>query len=603
MQLQRIEFPTEHEKNRKNMYLRGQDGEVAVRDGTILSFFKQGKVTFDTYFNALSIEKWLRYTRLESLWFAFHAKGCLSVRVWNAYIGNQNTVEMSVLAEEQVKSAQTDKIRIEIPISSGLKGIIFVEAEALEAGSIFSDASYGTDTVPKNHVSLLLNICTYKREKYLKHNLEVLSGELVDNPESLLYRNLDVFVVDNGKTIPENANPDWLTVFPNKNAGGTAGFTRGMIEALRSSKPYTHILLMDDDVEIKTSALEKNYAFLSLMKEQYAGSMIGGAMLRNDYSFIQKEAGGSYAGGKVESLHGGIDLREAKEVIANEIREHYDYNAWWYCCIPIETIKKNGLPLPLFIHEDDVEYGLRCKEELILLNGICVWHDTFEHKRPSVNEYYDVRNSLIVNSLYCKEFSKRQALKMVYRRMLTNLFRYRYKDIVLVIRALKDFLRGPKWLMEQDAEELHQELMASGYKYSEPYAEQLPHKDAVRLEDILAGKTNAGRIDKKKILTLNGWLLPALGSKKPLPLAAGESPHAYFRRRAVWIYDPDTEKGFYTGKELGRLPGTVIQMISCCVLVQHGFTAAKEAYGKHLKDMCSEAFWIQYLKLKEKTDE
>lgn len=116
--------------------------------------------------------------------------------------------------------------------------------------------------------------------------------------------------------------------------------------------------------------------------------------------FVQQESGGSYQNGKIRSLHRGLDLREAENIWCNEKDERADYNAWWYCCIPISVIREKGFPLPVFLHCDDVEYGLRSGREPIRMNGICVWHDAFEQKRPSVNEYYDVRNALIVNGLY-----------------------------------------------------------------------------------------------------------------------------------------------------------------------------------------------------------
>ena len=34
------------------------------------------------------------------------------------------------------------------------------------------------------------------------------------------------------------------------------------------------------------------------------------------------------------------------------------YGAWWFCCIPVTAIRRHGLPLPLFIRCDDVEYGM-----------------------------------------------------------------------------------------------------------------------------------------------------------------------------------------------------------------------------------------------------
>ena len=45
---------------------------------------------------------------------------------------------------------------------------------------------------------------------------------------------------------------------------------------------------------------------------------------------------------------------------------------------------------------------------------------------------------------------------------------YRYKNVDLYIQGIEDFLKGPGWLMEQDGEMLHQQVMASGYRAEEP---------------------------------------------------------------------------------------------------------------------------------------
>ncbi len=65
----------------------------------------------------------------------------------------------------------------------------------------------------------------------------------------------------------KNAANHGLKICPNKNAGGAAGFARGMLETMREGHA-THVLLMDDDVEVKPSALEKTYTLLSLLKKK-----------------------------------------------------------------------------------------------------------------------------------------------------------------------------------------------------------------------------------------------------------------------------------------------------------------------------------------------
>lgn len=76
------------------------------------------------------------------------------------------------------------------------------------------------------------------------------------------------------------------------------------------------------------------------------------------------------------------------------------YAGWWFCCIPMKMIKQNGLPLPLFIRGDDVEFSLRNHAKFITMNGICIWHMGFTYKFNASMELYQVhRNSLILQAV------------------------------------------------------------------------------------------------------------------------------------------------------------------------------------------------------------
>lgn len=46
--------------------------------------------------------------------------------------------------------------------------------------------------------------------------------------------------------------------------------------------------------------------------------------------------------------------------------------------MPMNLIDSKNLPIPFFIRGDDMEYCLRNMKDLILMNGVCVWHETFE---------------------------------------------------------------------------------------------------------------------------------------------------------------------------------------------------------------------------------
>ena len=100
-------------------------------------------------------------------------------------------------------------------------------------------------------------------------------------------------------------------------------------------------------------------------------------MLRTDLQWFQTESGGTWNGGRLVSHKQGLDLRNLDACLYNEVEEKYEFNAWWYCTMPLNIINKKNLPMPIFIRGDDVEFGLRNMKHLILMNGICVWHEPF----------------------------------------------------------------------------------------------------------------------------------------------------------------------------------------------------------------------------------
>ena len=169
----------------------------------------------------------------------------------------------------------------------------------------------------------------------------------------------------------------------------------------------THVLLMDDDVLVLPESIRRTYNLLRLIKPEYKDYFISGAMLYYENpSFQHEDIGTVDVNGydcRFKALKGIFNHQELTDNLENERFYPYSknsYAAWWYCCMPINTIKKNGLPLPIFIRVDDMEYALRCKARMITMNGICVWHMGF------VTKYNGVFEIAISNCAICQLLSR-----------------------------------------------------------------------------------------------------------------------------------------------------------------------------------------------------
>ena len=384
MKLQNILMPQPNLCTEKEMYFRLNKKVHLVELHQVLLFEKYGVASFDTYFNGFSIEKWKKYTHADNIFVTLFLQGVFEIRLMQ-----KNKVHNSLSEKElsiQIHKSE-DLKSLTLPfISFEESGMYFIRLEALRGESQFYGGFFSCE-LPEDKLSpvnLAINICTFRREKFVERNLTLIQRNVLNSFGNELAQRLQVFISDNGKSLDvKKFSSEKVHIVPNKNVGGSGGFTRGLLEILQSNYKATHVLFMDDDIVIEPEALYRTYSFLRCLKEEYQDVFIGGAMLRLDQPTIQVEAGAAWFEGNLNSRKSGLDLKEAEACLYNEVEEYYDYHAWWYCCIPMTVVSKNNLPLPIFIRGDDVEYGLRNMRHLVLLNGICVWHEPFENKYSS----------------------------------------------------------------------------------------------------------------------------------------------------------------------------------------------------------------------------
>ncbi len=603
MDVQKILFPQVGRCTDREMYFRlersgfGSNQMLFYDNENQTILFRTGeKVWFDTYFNGFSIEKWKKYTILDNLTLKLELSGKFKV---------------ILLCKEKIHNEVLEKIICATTIEADLRkeftfsfsggngqGMYTFGLEALSDDSIFYGGVYCSD-IPVSavrNVKMGIGICTFRREAFVKKNMKILKESILDNKISPLYGHMEVFISDNGKTLDtEEFSMPQVHIYPNRNVGGAGGFTRDLIEIMENNHTFhvTHVLLMDDDVVIEPEALVKTYLLLSILKEEYMDAFIGGAMLRLDRQYIQAEAGAVWDAGCLDSLKMNLDLRQCEACLYNETEEFSEYNAWWYCCFPIEIVTPENLPLPIFIRGDDLEYGLRNMKHLILMNGICVWHEPFENKYSSYLEYYIVRNLLIDNAFHYPEYGVKQFRSTMFKHCIQEIMFYRYKNVELYLQGIKDFLKGPEWLMEQDGETLHQQVMAAGYKGKnlEELDMRFNYPEYCRSFEI-----RHSRLSKlKRNLTFNGLLLKAKGES----IVSMTTPNTvqFYRKKRVMHYDVAGKKAFITERSLKDSIKYLFKTIGMVLEVSFRLKGAQEKYRTEGMRLRSLEFWKVYLGL------
>lgn len=542
--VQTLMLPDCEEEN-YGLYYQGTEG-VRLISGENKSLYvpENGNAELFTYFNGFYPGQWSQYAELDGLQVNVAVSGNCHVVLCHTE-GSRTVIdsEESCLGETEEK---TVTFEVQEPQHSRA---FWIRVEGLEQGGYLRDITFRTKVEAQQEVRLAVVICTCRREKEVIGNLERISRmDLKERPE--------IFLIDNGNTLTEDMIPQWVHLVPNRNCGGAGGFTRGMIEALKDPT-FTHVILMDDDIILNPDVLRKTGRFLSVVKKEWQEAPLGGSLIEKDIPWKQFECGAFWNRGKIQGCGQDLDLRKKESLLKNTEVQNWDYGGWWYCAIPVSAIRKKGLPLPLFIHRDDIEYGIRMGK-LMTLNGIGVWHEAVIKKLPQMGEYYDIRNMAIVNAIHYDDWNNLQWKKFLTKWVAGNLLRGRYSYIYLNICAMMDFLKGEKWLEKTDGVEIHKKV-----------AERVP-----KLEKM-------DHTDKNVFYTTPDVSVYTAARKKHI------------------VYEDSAGLCLKADKKLPETLRLSIYLLLALRKTDRYFEKARESYSRNWKKLITEEFWNKYLEINE----
>jgi galactofuranosylgalactofuranosylrhamnosyl-N-acetylglucosaminyl-diphospho-decaprenol beta-1,5/1,6-galactofuranosyltransferase len=371
-------------------------------------------------------------------------------------------------------------------------------------------------------VSLGIISCTFKKEEYIKKTVDAIFKD-----ELLQSKQLKVFIVDNAKTLEQKEFPEEkVELIPNRNVGGSGGFTRGLMQALQEDS-YSHFLFMDDDIELESESIYRLFPLYEYAKEDFA---VSGSMLDLYNKNLLHEAGalyskcfdvdGDYMSNPfcVLSLKNRLNVEESNNKNSLLLEEKPDYGAFWFFAFSKNAVDKIGLPMPFFIKVDDIEFGLRITENLgnpiVAFPGIGVWHEPFYAKNPIWDNYYIVRNHLVTHSI-------RESIKyvdvMLYltKSFFHSLFIFDYNKAEMLIKGFEDYMEGPSLMDKLDPEKLHATIVGLSKVHKN---ENVQSNNMAVI--IPPAKSNSEEsqipifIKIIALLTLNGHFLPSFLLKK-----------------------------------------------------------------------------------------
>ncbi|BAV65858.1 glycosyltransferase [Sphingobium cloacae] len=420
---------------------------------------------FDLFFESY----WRRHAGLTEIALRFRLSGTARVEILRRWAekGEEEIVAASDHAEE-------DGI-VELPVAlpEGENASYLIPRIHLSEGAQIRDLCWHATTPPQRDVRLAGIICTFEREDMLARNLPLLTG--AGSPFQQL------FIVNQGKPgiarrmeTLSGALPT-VTMIDQPNLGGAGGFTRGILESL-DQPDITHVLLMDDDIEAHPLLLARIATVLGYVGKQ---DCIGGAMLD------------LYDPSKLFTC--GDRLHPSRPAIVNiapaepcdvttdagrdfvALHHQPDFNGWWCFAFPMEAVRQCGLPLPLFIRGDDVEFGYRLSRSgfrTISWAGIAVWHMPFALKAQPWHAFYDRRNMLFLCEAHGR-FSRRRLARSAWGGVINAIVTYDYARAAAAIEGISAFNRGSDDLLGWTGKD-HAALLLRTRDPSPPHPAPLP---------------------------------------------------------------------------------------------------------------------------------
>ena len=408
------------------------------------------RVSLGTYFNAFPASYWQHWTPVRDVRLTVRTTGRATLLVYRS----NGAGARQRLETREVDGAITSSFDLRLDqYSDG--GWIWFDIVADDSSATLEEASWTTEQEPVRSGGATLGITTYNKPDYCIATLRALS----EAPEALEFIDR-ILVVDQGtQRVADEAGyaevsaalGDTLRVILQPNLGGSGGFARAMSETLDAGES-DFVQLLDDDVQIEPESIRRSIVF-----GQYASvpTIVGAHMFDlldrpklHAWAEVVDEDPFMWRTLNQERMPHDFSIANLRQTPELHARLDADYNGWWMCLIPVETIRAVGLSLPAFIKWDDAEYCLRAGEAgfpTVSVPGVALWHVSWIGKDDSIDwqAYFHARNRIVAALLHSDRPEGGTLLRHSRRVDLKHLMMMQYYPVTLRHRALRDILSGP----------------------------------------------------------------------------------------------------------------------------------------------------------------
>lgn len=569
----------------EDMYIRrhNEKAHVSLLEEKI-SFESGGIVSFDTFFNSITIGTWKKHAEIEDLTLQIMGTGRFVVRLGLHRAGHAHRW----ISEQIVNLSEQQETFISVSAWKRLEsGMLYVHLEALESGTI-TGGHFSTQTPCQSSIKLGIVITHFNRKQWVLPAIERIRKELLSDP---LYRDhIELVVVDNSKNITTD-EATGATLLPNENYGGSGGFTRGLIY-LKDRNTFTHCLFMDDDASCEIESIRRAFNLLAYAKSKDLA--VSGALLREVEPARLHEKGGRFKNGQWWPLKSGLNMSSVGDLIESERTDVApNYGAWWFFAFSIQRVQ--GYAFPFFVRGDDIQFGIQNRFNVITMNGIACWGEDFWYKESPLTRYLGTRASVII-ALVFSDMSRFAAMKTLFGWSGASLLSHNYSSARAVNIAIKHVLSGPRFFADNiDTGSIRSEI-----------AEKCPDEKLRSLElgSIPHTHRTAAETKTRKLLRLaclNGLLLPN-ALLKDETVFQHKSFRASFReifrfKKVLYFYTP-TDQGYIATLNKKQFFLALAETIRLATIFFISFARIREQYRSAWPHMTSESFWREIYQTK-----
>ncbi|WP_434614286.1 glycosyltransferase [Tabrizicola sp. M-4] len=505
---------------------RGSGGEVTEAGHLLLRTGQRFEA--NSYFNAFFPAYWSEYAGLRRIGLRCRARG----QIWLQVTGRRRDGSSALIGDWLHLGDAGESLHWLVAEGTAEGWTRLSVGLRAEQDAVVEEVAFVGEHPPRRDLRIVIGIVTHDREELLAGTLAALSKAARQVTE--LRR---VIVVNHGAAfrrtdLRDLAREPLLRVIRQPNLGGCGGFARAMVEATDDTEHPTHLILMDDDVVVDMRMLQRAILFA---RQTIDPVVVGAQALELERPRRLQEAWGEMGPGWRPMMRGtGQDMGDPARLTLWEDVARPDYNGWWFCMMPVDAIRDVGLPMPVFIRGDDIEYGIRLGRRgwpIVPLPGLAVWHASVHFKHVGLVQYYEQRNLLIAAACH-PEVAPLPPVIAVLGHAVHHLLVHRYRAAAASLLALEDFLSGSEIALGPPSDERHRAL--SQRLAHVPFPERILRPEVGgmhRPRGFLATSPEQLSVGGAVLLILRILLLPSqdgfgqLQFGAPDPLAIGGRPY------------------------------------------------------------------------------